>query len=96
MVNEALAAGLQVIVSDSCGVAPSVAGMAGVRVVDRDLTGLPDALRDAARTWRGPIRDPEILQHTPEAFAAVLDSTFRALLAVRSARGRRRPGPTSE
>ncbi|QKJ20266.1 glycosyltransferase [Microbacterium hominis] len=72
VVNEALAAGLHVVVSDRAGVARSVRGMRGVTVVDpsRDellRQGLERALADAA----SPIEHPEILAHTPAAFAGV-------------------------
>ena len=69
VVNEALAAGLHVVVSDRCGVAPSVQGMAGVTVVAPTVDGLRDGLAENRRSWRGPIASPEILAHGPAEFA---------------------------
>lgn len=76
VVNEALAAGLGVVVSDTSGVAPSVAHMTGVQVVAPTREGVLGGMRDAVANWSGPIGSPEILRHTPEAFAT---DAFRAL-----------------
>lgn len=78
--NEALAAGLHVVLSSVAGVTESVRGMRGVFVADPEVSSLADALRTSADGWAGPIEDPEILVHDPAAFAA----TFLAALAPRS------------
>jgi glycosyltransferase involved in cell wall biosynthesis len=69
VVNEALACGLHVVVSVVCGVAPSVAGMRGVWLCDTSPAALAHAIRLSCAAWSGPINQPEILQHTPQAFA---------------------------
>lgn len=78
VVNEALASGLQVIVSDRCGVAQSVANMPGVFVAGHTPAGRRDALRNAQNSWRGWIEEPPILQHTPRAFANTFLNAFQA------------------
>lgn len=78
VVNEALASGMQVVVTQNCGVAPSVAGMQGVFV--GPATDLEPLMIRARDEYTGRIDDPEILQHTPEAFAQVFATAFdRAL-----------------
>ena len=72
VVNEALAAGLHVVVSDRCGVAQSVSSMAGVTVVMPTIQGLRDGMRNSRRTWRGPIGSPEILGKGPREFASTI------------------------
>jgi glycosyltransferase involved in cell wall biosynthesis len=71
VVNEALASGLGVVVSDRCGVAESVNGMQGVVVCGTGVEDLSRALVEARRSWAGWIEEPEILQMTPERFAEV-------------------------
>ncbi|WP_179223222.1 glycosyltransferase family 4 protein [Microbacterium sp. Yaish 1] len=75
VVNEALAAGRHVVVSDQAGVAQSVSGMPGVYVCP-PATGLQQAMADSRQAWAGPRRDPAIARHTPEAFAEVFLSSF--------------------
>jgi glycosyltransferase involved in cell wall biosynthesis len=70
VVNEALAAGLHVVVSNRCGVAQSVSRMAGVTVVMPTIHGLRDGMVHSRRTWRGPIGSPEILGMGPREFAS--------------------------
>lgn len=69
--NEALAAGCNVVVSRSAGVAASIEGMRGVYLVDPEVKSLSGGLSASREARTGPILDPEILQHTPAAFAAV-------------------------
>lgn len=78
VVNEALASGMHVVVSDNCGVVPSVEGMRGVHVVKENLVNLAEQMKVSRDTWAGRIPIPEILNHTPEAFARVFDSAFEA------------------
>lgn len=81
-VNEALAAGLQVLVSDACGVADSAVGMRGVFITGTSVVvGLADGLMKARNSWRGPIRDPEILTRTPESFGQVFLGAFQSASA---------------
>ncbi|MBA8848158.1 glycosyltransferase [Microcella alkalica] len=69
VVNEGLAAGLSAIVSSAAGVAPSVVGMRGVLVADPHSAGLARAMRESLAASEAPIKSPEILRHTPVAFA---------------------------
>lgn len=69
VVNEALAAGLHVVVSEAAGVAADVCHMRGVYVAAPDKKGLRDALRRSRAEWAGRIRAPQILEHTPERLA---------------------------
>ncbi|MDN3496517.1 glycosyltransferase [Planococcus sp. APC 4015] len=69
--NEALAAGLHVVVSAVAGVAASVSNMRGVFVSAPDVEPLATAMRASADAWTGPIEQPEILAHDPVAFASV-------------------------
>lgn len=71
VVNEALAGGLHAVVSSSCGVAPSVAGMRGVYIGEPGSEALSLLLHASREEWAGPIKEPAILQHTPKAFADV-------------------------
>lgn len=73
VVNEALAAGLQVVVTEVCGVVPSVRSMRGI-IVAEGSDALEGPLRKARDAYAGRIRVPEILQHTPEAFAATFEA----------------------
>jgi glycosyltransferase involved in cell wall biosynthesis len=73
VVNEALAAGLHAVVTRGCGVAASVEGMRGVFVADSPSSdALAEAMRLSAASWDGPVAQPEILAHTPEAFSSVV------------------------
>jgi glycosyltransferase involved in cell wall biosynthesis len=71
VVNEALAAGLHVVVSNTCGVAPSVDGMKGVFLAHPALGSIARNMRASADSWTAPIRNPEILEMTPARFADV-------------------------
>lgn len=69
VVNEALAAGLRVVVSDRCGVAPSVATMDGVTITSTRDDELAAALAGAVESGPQWIANPAILEHGPEEFA---------------------------
>lgn len=75
VVNEALAAGLHVIVSERAGVAASVAAMSGVTVVNPTTADIANALHEHEGVE--PINNPEILGFGTEEFAQVF---LRALL----------------
>lgn len=77
VVNEALAAGLHVVVADSAGVAVSVSSHEGVYVAAPTVDKLAAAMRASRQSWVGPIRDPEILNQTPERFAEVFLDALR-------------------
>lgn len=76
VVNEALAAGLHVVVSDSAGSAPSVQGMAGVYLVNPICESITKGLSDSRKDWKGLISNPEILEFTPAKFAEVFLSAL--------------------
>ena len=75
VVNEALAAGLRVVVSDRAGVAPSVANMEGVTIAAPTSAAIADALRLLVDVT--PITDPEILRWDPKRFAQVFLEALR-------------------
>jgi glycosyltransferase involved in cell wall biosynthesis len=78
--NEALASGMHVIVSRRAGVARSIAGMSGVHEVDPDMVGsIVAGMRESQATFAGRIADPQILVHTPEAFAGIFIEAFHRL-----------------
>ncbi|WP_445444044.1 glycosyltransferase [Clavibacter sp. km3a] len=67
-VNEALAAGMAVVVGEHAGVTPSVRGMRGVSTTEVSVEGLRRGILAAVPAER--IAAPEILTRTPAAFAA--------------------------
>lgn len=71
VVNEALAAGMNVVVSENCGVAASVSSMAGVYICRIETAEVAAALVKSREDRQGPIRNPEIWKYTPERFAGV-------------------------
>lgn len=77
VVNEALTAGMHVVVTEVSGVAPSVADMRGVYVTGVTPTELDRAMYRSREEWTGPVENPEILEHTPQQLAAVFDQAIR-------------------
>ncbi|WP_295823190.1 glycosyltransferase family 4 protein [uncultured Microbacterium sp.] len=71
VVNEALAAGLHVVVSRNAGVAPSVADMDGVHLCEPEREAIAQAMAASRASWAGPVRTPAILAFTPQRFADV-------------------------
>ncbi|MGN7190380.1 glycosyltransferase [Curtobacterium sp. MCBA15_004] len=71
VVNEALAAGMHVVVSKNSGVAASTATMRGVYITEPNEVDLTEVMTLSREEWTGRIRDPEVLAHTPDAFADV-------------------------
>ena len=69
--NEALAMGLQFIVSENCGIAENIREMAGVFIYKNDdKKNLTAAMLKAKSTWSGPIAKPVIRDlATPKLFA---------------------------
>lgn len=72
VVNEALVAGLHVVVTDSCGVAPSVQGMPAVWICSPTQKGLAEAMGQSRSAWKGPILNHPIREHTPRALAKII------------------------
>ena len=87
-VNEALAAGLTVVVGEHAGVTPSVRDMRGVVVAGVSAEGLRVGIASALPAV--PIDEPEILRRTPEDFAA----TFRDAMRTSRVASRRGAGGT--
>jgi glycosyltransferase involved in cell wall biosynthesis len=69
VVNEALASGLHVVVSDKCGVAEFVKEMKGAYISSTDQQTIEHMMEKSREEWNGYIEDPQILQFTPERFA---------------------------
>ena len=69
VVNEALAAGLHVVLSERSGAVGDLGGMRGVYVCAPTEAGVAEALDRSRREWTGPVDDPAVLQNTPELFA---------------------------
>lgn len=69
VVNEALASGLHVVVSNKCGVADFVKEMEGVYICSTDRKSIQVAMKQSSNAWSGYIQEPEILKFTPEKFA---------------------------
>jgi glycosyltransferase involved in cell wall biosynthesis len=69
VVNEALASGLHVVVSDKCGVADFVKEMKGTYICQTDQKSIQESMENSRKEWTGHIQDPEILQFTPKKFA---------------------------
>jgi glycosyltransferase involved in cell wall biosynthesis len=72
VVNEALASGLHVVVSDKCGVAEFVQDMDGAYICATDQKSLQEAMSTSSRQWNGYIEEPEILKFTPELYVELL------------------------
>ena len=71
VVNEALAAGLSVVVSNSSGCAPSIAHMAGVRIADPQPDDIYKAMLHTIEHWPGWLAAPEIaIAASPQKFAS--------------------------
>lgn len=79
VVNEALTAGMHVVVSEVSGVAPSVSAMDGVFVSGTAPGEIALAMRQSREQWAGHIANPQILAHTPEQLAGVFDSAIRGV-----------------
>jgi glycosyltransferase involved in cell wall biosynthesis len=77
VVNEALAAGMNVVVSGVCGVSPAVESMQGVYVCEPDELSIRRDMVKSRAAWNGHRLEPEILRHTPEEFADVFVKALR-------------------
>lgn len=68
VVNEALASGIHVVVSDKCGVASFAEKMRGVYLCSPDQISIQKAMLMSSKEWKGFIDNPEIVQYSPEKF----------------------------
>jgi glycosyltransferase involved in cell wall biosynthesis len=69
VVNEALASGLHIVVSDKCGVADFIKDMKGAYISSTDQESIEKELLKSSQEWSDYIENPEILKFTPEKFA---------------------------
>ena len=69
VVNEALACGLHVVVSQNSGVANFVRDMEGVFISESSTSSIASAMAQSRKNWTNPITNPEILKFTPQKFA---------------------------
>lgn len=94
VVNEALSVGLHVVLTDNCGVVPSVRHMRGVYVAsteDDAQSALAVAMASSRERWSGLIGEPEIVVHTPESFAEDFASAIKTAIESRPRRHRWTP-----
>ena len=75
--NEALAAGMHVIVSDVSGVSEFIKEMSGAYICTIDQSSIAKKMRQSRKDYLGPVTEPEILKFTPEMFAEEFVETFR-------------------
>lgn len=80
VVNEALASGMHVVVTENCGVSRSVRSMSGVYTAQENLQDLEEQMQRSRLGWSGRIHSPEILQYSPSRFAAVFEEAFIAAM----------------
>ena len=83
VVIEALAAGLQVVVAEGCGVYADVHDLGGVFGTAPEPDALADAMSRSLQDWRGTLEQPAVLARTPEAMA---DDLLWACVVARSDR----------
>jgi glycosyltransferase involved in cell wall biosynthesis len=68
--NEALAAGLHVVLSNRAGCAADLAESPGVNIAAPDPSSITSAMLRSASSWTGPIEHPAILEIGPERLAS--------------------------
>ena len=74
--NEALATGMHVIVSEVSGVSEFISKMNGVYICATDESSLAKSMIQSRQDYSGPIKNPTILNFTPEKFADLLSGEF--------------------
>jgi glycosyltransferase involved in cell wall biosynthesis len=77
VVNEALAAGLQAVVSQNCGVSTSIRKMPGVFLCEPSVESVTIALKRSRDSWQGYFEEPQILQFTPEILAKTFEEAIK-------------------
>jgi len=80
VVNEALASGLHVVVTKSCGATEDVKDMQGVFTCDTSVEDIGAKMAASRSQWSGYISAPEILKFTPDHFAKTITSAIRFAL----------------
>ncbi len=81
VVVEALAAGLQVVVTENSGVYADVRDLTGVFGAKSLAGSIAAAMSASAEAWSGPVEQPTILARTPEAMA---EDVLKACAVARS------------
>lgn len=76
VVNEALSAGLHVVVSGACGVSSSVNELKGVYICDTGVKSIAEMMTSSRTDYVGPVARPEILTYKPINFADKLMELF--------------------
>ena len=80
VVNEALACGLHVVVSERAGVASSIVTMPHVYLCSPTVDAIAAGMDRSRRDWIDYVEEHPILRHTPQLFATqTLDAIERAL-----------------
>ncbi|WP_430298470.1 glycosyltransferase [Sinomonas sp. B1-1] len=74
--NEALAAGMHLVVTDVCGCVPSIREMDGVFVTSLNQRSIDESLLRSALEYRGYIEKPKILAQGPESFAQIFSKAI--------------------
>jgi glycosyltransferase involved in cell wall biosynthesis len=69
VVNEALACGLNVVVSSNCGVAEDVKKMSGVYISDNSVQSIGTMMERSRLDWTKHNSNPEILKYNPKRTA---------------------------
>ena len=69
VVNEALASGLHIVVSDKCGVSKFIQKMRGCYISQTDSLSIARSMKRSRADWTGYVSSPEIMNYTPERFA---------------------------
>ena len=77
VVNEALACGLHVVVSQESGVFNFVKSMEAVYACNSEISSIAKSMAESRTKWIGPIKTPKILEFSPERFADELGRLFR-------------------
>lgn len=90
VVNEALAAGMHVVVAETAGVTSSVRGMAGVYPTGVTTAALSKAVTSSIADWRGPITHPAVHVHTVTELGEVALAAIAAAIDVTPASSARR------
>ena len=78
VVNEALASGLQVVVTNRCGVSLDIADWPAVTVCEPSVNGLAAAMKNSAIEWTGPDPHPSILKYGPDSLASTFTEVVRS------------------
>jgi len=79
VVNEALTCGINVVVSNKCGIASDIKGMDGVYISGTDVASIASKMSESRANWTGARPDPEILRYTIEAYGQHFISAMNEL-----------------